>query len=216
MAEKKKQNGKASGSKSQDASSTARNQGDDQGRTSAGQAFAGRADQLGTIVSKGLDLAEAGLSLGLSVVNQVGAVAQQTILERASQEETSPAPPPSPTPQSQPAQDEQSYWLTNRLPLLPGGPVKVSFSINNDSMIAPKQLKIRAEGFVGEAEGKQLEPEGFTVKPGRKTIAPMDFEKFVLQGAVPPETVPDVYQGEIVVESDEEMRIPIRLAVMSP
>ena len=83
-------------------------------------------------------------------------------------------------------------------------------------MVTPKKVNVRVEGFVGQTEGQRIDPEGFAVKPGRKTIAPMDFEKFVLHGAVPPETAPDVYQGIIVVQSDEEMRIPVRLAVMSP
>ena len=77
MTEKNKTNGgprkngkSASGASSSDPKAGRRT------RNTEGQAFGGRADQLGTIVTKGLDLAEAGLSLGLSMINQFGAVAQ--------------------------------------------------------------------------------------------------------------------------------------------
>ena len=183
------------------------------------------ADQLGAILTKGLDLAEASLSLGLTVISRVGTIAQQQVLGRI------PAPgPAAEAPAAAAAEDHahnvaapdtpapnegQMYCVTNRLPLAPGGSVDVSFSINNDSMTAPKPVRLRVEGFSGEAEGARIEADRFAVKPPRKTIAPMDFEKFVLSGSVPPETPPDVYDGWIVVSSGADFRIPIRLVVSS-
>src|SRR4029077_9762126 len=43
----------------------------------------GRADQLGAIIVKTLDLAEAGLSLGITVLTRAGAVAQEALAERS-------------------------------------------------------------------------------------------------------------------------------------
>ena len=43
----------------------------------------GRAEQIGLIIVKTLDLAEAGLSLGLTVLTEGGAAAQEALTERA-------------------------------------------------------------------------------------------------------------------------------------
>ncbi len=40
-----------------------------------------RLDQMGTILAKGLDLAEAGVSLGVTILNRVSLAAQQKIRE---------------------------------------------------------------------------------------------------------------------------------------
>lgn len=190
----------------------------------------GPADQLGSILSRGLDLAEASLGLGLTVISRMGTLAQQQVLDRISP--ASPAPDlgqaapteaapgaavgqPGQTVQAQSVPQEPSYCITNRLPLAPGGIVEVSFSINNDSMTTPKQVRLTVDGFTGEAEGGRFEAGPFVVKPSRRTIAPMDFEKFVLHGAVPPEVQPDVYHGWVVVTSGSEFRIPIRLVVLA-
>jgi len=187
----------------------------------------GPADQLGAILTRGLDLAEASLSLGLTVISRMGTLAQQQVLDRISM--TSPVPDPGQAApaeaapgasagqpgQAAPAPQESSYCITNRLPLVPGGTVKVSFSINNDSMTTPKQVRLAVDGFTGEAEGGRIEVGPFVVKPSRRTIAPTDFEKFVLHGTVPPEAPPDVYHGWVVVTSGSEFRIPIRLVVLA-
>ncbi|HWA46562.1 MAG TPA: hypothetical protein VHA10_25310 [Hypericibacter adhaerens] len=183
-----------------------------------------KVDQMGAILAKGLDLAEAGVSLGVTIVNRIGSVAQQQVLERMAaamqpQAET-PTGPPQPMPDAAmgeaaggPPPETASFYITNRLPLAPGGTLRVSFSINNDSLVTPKKVKLRVEGFHGETTGAVLPAETLAIKPAARTIAPVDFEKFVLQGAVPPETPPDVYFGWILVSSEEELRIPVRLQV---
>jgi hypothetical protein len=205
-----------------------------------GQALRVWVDQLGAIVAKGgaivakgLDLTEAGLGLGVTVINRVGAAAQQQVLDRISVTAASPEaeaaePIGGQAPGAEPgvpfgpgapevtAPEEQLYCITNRQPLAPGESIKISFSINNDSMMAPKKVGLRVEGFTGEVQGAQIDSGGFAVAPTRKTIAPMDFEKFVLQGTVPPEAPPDVYYGWVLVASGNELRIPVRLVVMSP
>lgn len=226
---KKKSTGRSAGAKKPESGSSP----ETSSTETAAADFQGRADQLGSILAKGLDLAEAGLSLGLKVITRVGAAAQQGVFDRIGASVESPeaagfqpggaeaptAPPASPLGPAAPevtVPEEELYCITNRLPLAPGGSFKVSFSINNDSMAAPKNLSLRAEGFIGENERAPLDAEGFKVKPMRKTIAPMDFEKFVLEGVVPPETPPDVYHGWIVVTSGDEFRIPVRLVVLLP
>lgn len=187
------------------------------------------AEQLGTILTKSLDLAEASLSLGLTMISRVGAMAQREVMDRMAAAGKASgagaaAPGDAPAPEGHGARGEvdpatrspeQPYVITNRLPLSPGAPVSISFSINNDDMTTPKTLALAVEGFAGELESGRLDATGFTVKPARKTIAAMDFEKFVLEGALPPETLPDVYHGWVVVTSGGEFRIPVRLAVLS-
>jgi hypothetical protein len=171
-----------------------------------------RLDQMGTILAKGLDLAEAGVSLGVTIISRVGVAAQQKLkegLDAASTAAAEPAPP-----QQEQAQAEPEYGLTNRLPLAPGGTVRISFSVNNDSMTEPKKVELRVEGFAGDTQGGHLDPAQFTVKPAQKTIAPVDFEKFVLQGLLAADVPPDVYRGAVVVDSGSAFRIPVVLVVM--
>ncbi|HSB73518.1 MAG TPA: hypothetical protein VLT62_29685 [Candidatus Methylomirabilis sp.] len=203
------------------------------------------AEQLGAILTKSLDLAEASLSLGLTMISRVGAMAQREVIDRMAAAggaagagagapgDATATPGPEhvhgsagmggTAPEGHGARGEvdpatmspgQAYVITNRLPLSPGAPVSISFSINNDDMTTAKTVALAVEGFAGELESGRLDAAGFSVKPARKTIAAMDFEKFVLEGALPPETPPDVYHGWVVVTSGAEFRIPVRLVVL--
>lgn len=175
----------------------------------------GRAEQLGAIIVKTLDLAEAGLSLGITVLTRAGAVAQEALTQPpggATQEDNGvpeEAPP-------QQVADEDAFFLTNRLPLAQGGAVNVSFSITNDSLLEPKRVTLRVEALVGELGGVRLDADTFAVRPARKTIAPMDFDKFILTGTLPAAAPPDVYSGAVIVASTDEMSIPVRLLVEAP
>jgi len=186
-----------------------------------GTEFRQRLDQVGAILAKGLDLAEAGVGLGVTIISRVGAAATQKIREEmdgAAVVNPTPSPDaPQQAPQSEPdavREPEPAYGITNRLPLTPGGSVKISFSVNNDSLTEPKKVELRVEGFVGDTQGGHLAASAFSVKPSPKTIAPVDFEKFVLQCSVPSTAPPDVYRGAIVVTSENELRIPVVLVVM--
>jgi len=53
-----------------------------QEQSQRGAPLAGRLDQVGTLLAKGLDLAEAGVSLGVTILSRVGAAAQQQLSER--------------------------------------------------------------------------------------------------------------------------------------
>ena len=182
----------------------------------------GRLDQFEAILGKGLDLAEAGVSLGVTILTRVGTIAQHQILERmdvttpgAAVPTSGKSPEAAVGPGTREPLDvqEQSYCITNRLPLIAGGPVEISFSINNDSAVQPKNVTLRVEGFMGDTQGGRVEAERFTVEPAQKTIDPMDFEKFFLVGTMPTDVRPDLYRGWVVVASGSELRIPVVLVV---
>jgi hypothetical protein len=182
-----------------------------------------RLDQVGTILAKGLDLAEAGVSLGVTIIGRVGVAASQKIREGIDAAAAANAAPDAGTQtRTQPVAEaelapepEAAFGITNRLPLMPGGSFKISFSVNNDSMTEPKKVELGVEGFTGDATGVQLDASAFAVKPALKTIAPVDFEKFVLQGAIPAGAQPDFYRGAVTVASDSELKIPVVLVVTS-
>lgn len=179
----------------------------------AGVELRERLDQVGTILAKGLDLAEAGVSLGVTILSRVGVAAQQKIREGLDAAGQPPAPSPSPAAEPPP---EPEYGLTNRLPLVPGAEVKISFSVNNDSMTDVKKVDLSLRGFLGDHEKSSLDAASFTIKPAQKTIAPVDFEKFVLQGTLPETVAPDVYRGVVIVASDKDLAIPVILVVTPP
>lgn len=204
--------------------------------------LAGRAEQVGAIIVKTLDLAEAGLSLGITVLSRAGAAAQGAITDRMPVAPgAAPAPgqgpgyadghahpdaharyePPSHAPTDRDAEpqvspEDDAFFLANRVPLAPGGEVRVSFSITNDSLLDAKRVSLRVEALVGEHQGVRLDGGAFAVRPARKTIAPVDFDKFVLVGTVPDAAPADVYRGAVIVHSSEEMTIPVRLIVAVP
>lgn len=176
-----------------------------------------RLDQMGTILAKGLDLAEAGVSLGATILSRVSLAASQRIregLEAAAQPQPG-APGQSDAPAEE-AEADPPYGLVNRLPLTPGGEARISFSVNNDSMTEVRKVEFRVQGFAGDSGQASVDAAAFTVKPARKTIAPVDFEKFVLEGAVPADVPPDVYRGVVVVHSDKDLFIPVVLVVTPP
>jgi hypothetical protein len=185
-----------------------------------------RLDQVGSILAKGLDLAEAGVSLGVTIISRVGVAAQQKIregMDAAASPGAAPAGPgsglspeaeQSSHPGSPASEPEPTYGITNRLPLVPGGNVRISFSVNNDSMTEPKKVELRIDGFTGDTHGAPLDPSTFTVTPAQKTIAPVDFDKFIIQGTVPATALADVYRGAVIVASGNELKIPLVLIVM--
>jgi hypothetical protein len=189
--------------------------------------LAGRAEQVGAIIVKSLDLAEAGLSLGITVLTRAGAAAQGAIVDRVPAGPGAAYPGPAafdpgtgadgaPPPPETTLGEEELFFLTNRVPLAPGGEVRVSFSITNDSLVEPKRVTLRVEGLVGDQHGVRIDGSAFAVKPARKTIPPADFDKFVVTGTLPAAVPPDVYSGAVIVHSTDEMSIPVRLVVGVP
>lgn len=182
-----------------------------------------RLDRFGELLARGLDLAEAGLSLGLTMLGTIGSATQTKIIERmlnpgadeggaqaGTREGTGTAAGVAAG--TEPAAG-QAFGITNRLSLRPGGRVRISFSINNESASAEKDVTVLAEVFAGERSGTALPAEALTVTPREAKIAPMDFEKFLLEGTIPETTPPDLYRGSVVVLGDGAMRIPVALSV---
>jgi hypothetical protein len=184
----------------------------------AGVELRERLDQMGTILAKGLDLAEAGVSLGATILNRVSLAAQQKIREGLDAAGQPQPAPPSAAPEEpvEPGEADAAYGLANRLPVTPGGEVSISFSVNNDSMTEVRKVEFKVQGFAGESRQAAIDAAAFAVKPAQKTIAPVDFEKFVLKGAVPETAPPDVYRGVVVVRSDKDLFIPVVLVVTPP
>src|SRR5262245_20634276 len=76
-----------------------------QSRGGGGVDMSDEVGQVGMIRAKGLDLAEAGVSLGVTIVNRIGTAAQQQVLERmaaAMQQRDEPAASPAPMPADAP------------------------------------------------------------------------------------------------------------------
>lgn len=185
----------------------------------------GRMDRFGELLARGLDLAEAGLSLGLTVLGTVGGAAQTKIIERMLNPGADVgAAPSNPRPEAAPAAPVAAgaeppagaFGITNRRPLRPGGKVRISFSINNESAAAEKDVTVVADLFAGERSGVRLPDGTLTVTPRETKIAPVDFEKFLLEGTIPVATPPDLYHGSVVVLGDDAMRIPVVLSVQNP
>jgi hypothetical protein len=199
------------------------------GRLSAHELLS-RTEQLSSILTKGLDLAEASIRLGINLVNKFGSVAQGQIIDRLSgpilqgpatyqknpEEQGSSAQGYQNTEEAgipQPSDTHKNLYIVNRLPLFSGSPVQLSFSINNDSASAAKKIRLEIEDFIGATSRFKIKSKMFSIKPSNIIIAPMDFEKFVLTGKVPAEAPADSYNSWIKVSGEEEIKIPVILAV---
>ena len=171
--------------------------------------------QMSSLVSKVLELADAGVGLGINVVSLLNTLARSQVAGGTAPPEQPPADerPPAPPEDAAHAEAPRNYCIVNRRPIRPGGPVQVSFSINNDLPDAAKKLRVTAKGFVGAARGFSFDGAGFSVSPSEKLIDPMDFERFVLTGSIPTDAPEDSYNGWILVDGDEQMRIPVVLLV---
>lgn len=187
-------------------------------------------DQLSSIVSKGFDLAEAGINLGINLVDKLGSVAQEQLIEKAvnigrnftasgdemrEEQARDTAQPYSNEgrAEKESPQSAEVLLVQNRLPLFPGITAQISFSISNYSAHKRKKVRLQVDGFWGEQQGAQIESKIFSIKPTNKLIAPMDFDKFTLTGIIPKNTISDTYSGWILVSGEEELKIPVRLTV---
>jgi hypothetical protein len=176
------------------------------------------------LLHKTVELLETGVNLGISLAGRFGDLAKEQLAQGlmgasvtgAPAAEESPGPGPSRREDAGPAPEapyQGNLGVVNRLPLYPGSPVQVSFSINNDTPSSPKELQLAIEGFVGSAHKQKIDASGFSVLPPRTVIAPMDFEKFMLAGTIPADLAADAYSGWVIVTGEEGFRIPVTLLV---
>ena len=171
--------------------------------------------QMSSLVSKFMELADAGVGLGINVISLLNTLARSQVAGAAPAE---PQPqgdgrPPAPPEETPHAEAPRNYCIVNRRPIHPGSAVQVSFSINNDLPDAAKKLRVTAKGFVGAARGFSFDGAVFSLNPSEKLIDAMDFERFVLTGSIPADAPEDSYNGWILVDGDEQMRIPVVLLV---
>jgi len=171
--------------------------------------------QMSSLVSKFMELADAGVGLGINVISLLNTLARSQVAGGAPAEPQPPADgrPPAPAEDAPHAEAPRNYCIVNRRPIHPGSAVQVSFSINNDLPDAAKKLRVTAKGFVGASRGFSFDGSGFAVNPPEKLIDAMDFERFVLTGSIPADAPEDSYNGWILVDGDEQMRIPVMLLV---
>ena len=143
--------------------------------------------QMTSLVSKVLELADAGVGLGINVISLLNTLARSQVAGAAPTEQQPPGDerPPAPPEDAPHAEAPRNYCIVNRRPLRPGG----------------------------AARGFSFDGAGFSVNPSEKLIDPMDFERFVLTGSIPADAPEDSYNGWILVDGDEQMRIPVVLLV---
>lgn len=175
------------------------------------------APQITSLVSKVIELANAGVGLGINLVSLLSTFAKAQVGGTPPAPRQEAAVPEAPTAATAPpdAGAARSYCIVNRVPLHSGGPVKVSFSINNDLPDATQNLVVTCRGFAGAAQSFRIADSVLSVEPAAAVIGPMDFERFVLQGTIPAEAPADTYNGWIQVGGDEQIRIPAVLVVSS-
>ena len=182
-------------------------------------------NQVESIVHKGLDVVEAGVELGLTVVSRLGSILMNQLIDNRGQYY------PQDFAQDHEShhghghdhhgargeevyvEDEEGYYLTNRLPLRPGDTVSISFSMNNESITEDKTITLGLTDFVGAKDSNVVTADNFTIEPDTKTISPVDFEKFVLTGNLATEVKIDTYYGSIVVTDETQSKIPVVLVV---
>lgn len=193
------------------------------------QDILGRTDQIGAILSKGLDLAEAGIGLGMNLIGKLGSVAQEQVIGNiaktvmpgqygAQNAQERPTAPPYRRGEDEAGDagaDSRAMCIVNRRPLFPGSAVEISFSINNDSPANARKVHIEIDGFTGSAHGLNIPSELFSIRPADIEIAPMDFEKFVLAGAIPQDAPDDSYNGWLRLAGEDGIRMPVILIVTS-
>lgn len=190
------------------------------------QDILGRTDQIGTILSKGLDLAEAGIGLGINLIGKFGSMAQDQVIGNIAKtvmpgqwgRQNAPERPAAPAYRRNEDEPDgpvadSSMCIVNRRPLFPGSAVEISFSINNDSPTHARKVHIEIDGFTGSAHGCNIPSELFSIRPADIEIAPMDFEKFVLTGAIPQDAPEDSYNGWLRLAGEEGLKMPVILIV---
>lgn len=184
-------------------------------------------EPLGAIMSKGMELAEAGLNLGINLVHKFGGSLQEQVIEKfartgstifkSSAGEASPSPETAATSAGNtPDSGTEAAFsgITNRMPAFPGSELRISFSINNDSTSVARQVHLSLESdLLGELSGKTLGKKLFALQPSSVAIAPADFDKFTLFANIPVNQQADHYFGALIVDGEEKMRIPLRVSI---
>ncbi|MBN2035137.1 MAG: hypothetical protein JW768_00210 [Chitinispirillaceae bacterium] len=174
--------------------------------------MAALASRFTEVMNKSLEITEAGMTMGLKLLGTGSEKLLSVITEKlvpAAAAPPQPAGSPAPQPQGGPV-------VGNAVPAVPGGSVYISFSISNDAADRSKRIRLTLSECIGSQTRQQLPPGSLAIAPDQKEILPLDFEKFIVSGIVPAESLPDTYEGWIVVDGDEQFNIHIVVTVMHP
>ncbi len=171
--------------------------------------------QVEAIVHKGLDIAEAGIELGVNIVSRLGLILKNQLVDNTNN--VSQAYPTEECAQNETSSTvtdaTEEYYLINRLALHPGDSVSISFSMNNDSLTDEKTISLSPIDFKGAEHHVVIPESNFSISPASKTIAPIDFEKFILTGTLPADIPADTYYGSIIVEDQTQHKISAVIVV---
>lgn len=181
--------------------------------------FAASATRFGEVLNRTIELTEAGMTIGTRLLNSGSERLLATIAEKITPVVTAAVPPDSsqyaPPPEAAPSApaDQAGAVIGNGHPAFPGGEIYIPFSISNDTHDRAKRITVSIGTLRGEQTGHQLDSSRLNMNPAAKTILPLDFEKFVIEGSITSDTLPDVYGGWIEVSGDEQFRISLYIAV---
>jgi hypothetical protein len=172
-------------------------------------------DRLGILMTKGMDLAETGFSLGINMIDRFAKVGPGGIFNvrpQATSQQEEHNPPEGEAPHQQ-TKSDSGLIIVNSLRIFPGTTATITFSLNNDSVDSPKSVILSVDGFNGQSTGAQIDSSTFSITPRKQTIAPADFEKFTIQGPVPMNIPADTYTGFLKISGDEEASIPVAVII---
>jgi hypothetical protein len=179
-------------------------------------ALTDKMERLNRVLSKTIELAEAALQLGVRLVDSVGRGGREDARSRLADVDRGGSGDFGNAGEAQPstaASGPPDNRVGNRTLLHPGAEVRIAFSINNEST-EKRTIQLQLSPLVGEARGARLAEGALKVKPERIEIEPLDFEKILLVGRIPANSLPDTYAGGIVVAgADQPISIPLRLVV---
>jgi hypothetical protein len=178
------------------------------------QQMAQSASRIGEAMSRSLEIAETGMTLGLKLLTTGG---ERLIHALAAKIASTAQPAPAtgaPEPEGgPPGQWPQQPVVGNSIPIAPGGAVYISFSLSNDVQGRPKRVAIALEPLQGERSGHVLDMHSFSINPVEREILPLDFEKFIVRGTIEADTPSDRYIGSIAVTGDEQFTFGIVVTV---
>jgi hypothetical protein len=165
---------------------------------------------------RSMEIVGKGLEMGLSLINSGG---ERIINALAAKIAPGPQHVPSPAAFAQTGNQSEPVdqaLIGNAIPVVPGSELYVSFSLSNDVPGVTKHIRVSLEPLSGEHSGHPLDISALSIVPAEKSILPLDFEKFVIQGRITDDTIPDRYSGLISVQGDEQFKVRVCFTVGIP
>ena len=172
------------------------------------------AARFGQAMSKTMEIAEAGMTMSLSLLNTGGERLLNALASKiAGAAQTAPANGAYENREDASEAAASEPVIGNAIPVAPGDDVSISFSLSNDVPDCVKRVTVALDQLRGERTGHPLDRTALAVTPAEKEILPLDFEKFIIRGTVAADAPPDRYSGLIAVQGDERFTIRVCVAV---